>query len=190
MGRVPSGRSSPALPAPQSWRTRTRCLQVRCPGRALPRAHRGAGAQTAPHLLLSPRPGFENSSLLTCNCRALGGGAGARGPRGEGPGVPRSPCGGDPPPHVRPSLLPARAGGVLQLSRGSLCPSQGPAANEPFRRASWAERTRSWGAGRGRAACACGAPTAAERVCSTAAGCSRPRTALKSESGSCAPLGC
>lgn len=34
-----------------------------------------------------------------------------------------------------------------------------------------------------RAACAYGAPTTAEQACSTAAGCSRPRTASKNESG-------
>ncbi|XP_077762403.1 uncharacterized protein LOC144318853 isoform X3 [Canis aureus] len=56
----------------------------------------------------------------------------------------------------------------------------GPVANELFRRASWVERTRSWGAGPGRAACACGAPTTAGRACSAAAGCSRPRTASTS----------
>lgn len=45
------------------------------------------------------------------------------------------------------------------------------------------ERMQSLGAGRCRAACVYGAPTAAEQACSTAAGCSRPRTASKNESG-------
>ena len=69
----------------------------------------------------------------------------------------------------------------------SVCPSQGLVASRASRCAWWVEMRPSLGAGRGRAACVGIKSTAAERACSTAAGRSRPRTALKSESGGRGP---
>lgn len=53
--------------SPQGGRKKRRCFQVRRPERSPPSQSAWARGQRAPHLFTSLTPGFENSSLLSCN---------------------------------------------------------------------------------------------------------------------------
>uniref|UniRef100_A0A8P0PFT8 Peptidase S1 domain-containing protein n=1 Tax=Canis lupus familiaris TaxID=9615 RepID=A0A8P0PFT8_CANLF len=129
VGGVQAGLSSPATPPPE-FQDRDQLFAGKAPGRgtSCPRVltpdHRARGA---PHRLLSPRPtppGFENSSLLTCNCRARVGGAGAGADHaGRVPRPREAPAPGPPTPAV-PGAPALHAHGLSRLYlRPSVHPS-------------------------------------------------------------------